>query len=338
VKINLLVTLANENYLEYAKQLFSSVYWNAGWSGDYMLLAHEVPEKKLKWFRNKGILVKKVKPISTKGIRFMSHPPVVFSKFYLFTPYFKKWKNIVFLDLDIIVRASLDELTEVRGFAAPKETGLRFKQLFNDKDKKSYDKLKKNYELRGYGFNTGILAFNPQIIQKGDFKKLMEITRDYGKIITLVDESIINLFFYRQWKKLPPVYNLHPCKIFRYNLIKPKEVKTRILHFVKFKRPWEKDSFFYKEWESNRKRAELINLKKIPKINKLKEGEIEDNLDHIKSRLRIINLLDSIDQLLGEIGEYLKKDHLTLYCDLKKIEKNTKKIMNLKMLRKSPYA
>ena len=54
-----LVTLADKNYIDQAKQLFSSVYWNAGWKGDYMLLAHEVPEKDLNWFREKGILVKK---------------------------------------------------------------------------------------------------------------------------------------------------------------------------------------------------------------------------------------------------------------------------------------
>ena len=91
MKKNLLVTLADENYLERAKQLFSSVYWNAGWKGDYMLLAHEVPEEKLKWFRDKGILVKKCKAIYNKEI--VGWPTMVLSKFYLFTPYFKRWKK-----------------------------------------------------------------------------------------------------------------------------------------------------------------------------------------------------------------------------------------------------
>ena len=63
MKKDLLVTLADENFLDQAKQLFSSVYWNAGWKGDYMLLAHEIPESKLKWFRDKGILVKKCKSV-----------------------------------------------------------------------------------------------------------------------------------------------------------------------------------------------------------------------------------------------------------------------------------
>ena len=47
MKQNLLVTLADKNYIQQAKQLFSSVYWNAGWKGDYMLWAHEIPEEEL---------------------------------------------------------------------------------------------------------------------------------------------------------------------------------------------------------------------------------------------------------------------------------------------------
>ena len=103
-KKNLLVTLADRNYVEQARQLFSSVYWNAGWKGDYMLLAHEIPEEQLKWFREKGILIKKCKPFYDKKGR----PKTVLSKFYLFTPYFKKWRNIIYLDADVIVRASLE--------------------------------------------------------------------------------------------------------------------------------------------------------------------------------------------------------------------------------------
>lgn len=45
MKWTLLVTLADSSYLDQATQLFSSVYHNAGWRGDYMLLAHEIPER-----------------------------------------------------------------------------------------------------------------------------------------------------------------------------------------------------------------------------------------------------------------------------------------------------
>ena len=58
MKKNLLVTLANQDFLPMAKQVLSSAYYNARWQGDYMLLAHEIPDEDLAWFRDKGILVK----------------------------------------------------------------------------------------------------------------------------------------------------------------------------------------------------------------------------------------------------------------------------------------
>ena len=81
---NLLVTLADKNYIDQAKQLFSSVYFNSGWKGDYMLLAHEIHEGELKWFRDKGILIKKCRPLYDKGIAHL--PPAMLDKFYLSTP------------------------------------------------------------------------------------------------------------------------------------------------------------------------------------------------------------------------------------------------------------
>ena len=91
---NLLVTLADKNYIQQAKQLFSSVYWNAGWKGDYLLLAHEIPEDELKWFTDKKFLVKKCTPLCDQKTGEFNYPPVIFDKFYLFTPEFKKWNNI----------------------------------------------------------------------------------------------------------------------------------------------------------------------------------------------------------------------------------------------------
>ena len=113
---NLLATLADKNYIDQAKQLFSSVYFNAGWKGDYMLLSYEIPEEDLQWFRDKGILIKRCEPIYNQNIAHL--PPVVEGKFYLFSHELKKWQNIIFLDADIIVRASLDDLTRIKGFAA----------------------------------------------------------------------------------------------------------------------------------------------------------------------------------------------------------------------------
>jgi lipopolysaccharide biosynthesis glycosyltransferase len=152
---SLLVSLADENYIDQAKQLFSSVYFNAGWQGDYMLLAHEIPEEKLKWFRNKGILIKECKPLF-EGKLESEHPTTVLCKFYIFTPEFKKWDNIVFLDADMIVRHSIQKLSKVKGFYATVDfnNSLLEKQFHkNIPNNLLFNKLSKNFNLNKYAFN-----------------------------------------------------------------------------------------------------------------------------------------------------------------------------------------
>ena len=166
MKSSLLVTLADKKYIDQAKQLFSGAYFNAGWQGDYMLLAHDIPDKDLKWFLDKGILVKKCKGVFTdeefeklhnswgSKYRPLGFVSIALSKFYLFTPEFKKWKNVVYLDLDIVVRASLEELARVRGFWAVNDMGWKLKRQFFDTNLQLFSELKKNYNLNKKSFNS----------------------------------------------------------------------------------------------------------------------------------------------------------------------------------------
>lgn len=337
-KRNLLVTLADENYVEQAKQLFSSVYWNAGWKGDYMLLAHEIPEKKLKWFRDKGILVKKCKPIlDSEDSRIGKWPPVVFSKFYLFTTEFKKWRNILFLDADIIVKASLDELTKVKRFAAVKGHG-RLSKLFlkpsqiriEKRNKGVFNKLKKEYNLKEAAFNSGLMAFNTNVIKKGAFSELKQILIRYIEI-SPGDDNILNLYFYKKWVKLPKIYNINPYNVIHFSNLKPKETWGAILHFHDCK-PWDPKNYFYKEWKNNLDKSELINLKKIPNprtvISKKKAKKYEEYLKKRKIRYfhkhlfwKIsISIRRFIDEYTGIFGIFIERRHPKIYFKLKRLK------------------
>ena len=201
---SVLVTLADKNYVKQAKQLFSSVYWNAGWSGDYLLLSHEIPEKELLWFRKKGIIVFKCKPL-WKEKYYGGMSSAVLDKFYLFTPYFKKWKHIIFLDADIIVKASLQDLTKKTGMNAVYNTPLKTKVLGNTK--------LDSPELRGYdmnssGFNCGVLAIDTDIITSGTFKDLRNMIKKYSRVAYWGEELLINLYFYKKCSRLPRQYNM----------------------------------------------------------------------------------------------------------------------------------
>src|SRR5258708_1384126 len=151
MKKNVLVTLCDAHFIEQAKQLFSSAHFQGRWKGYYLLLAHEVPKKKTSWFIKRGILVEDCSPLYSSFIG--KYPPTLTSKIYLFEEKMKQWKNIIYLDADIIVRGSLEELTKISGFAAMPEndnkplTAQFFTQTKNKNEKKILKMLKKNYDL-----------------------------------------------------------------------------------------------------------------------------------------------------------------------------------------------
>jgi lipopolysaccharide biosynthesis glycosyltransferase len=276
IKQNLLVTLSDKNYLEQAKQLFSSVYWNAGWRGDYMLLAHEVPEADLEWFRKKGILIWQAESLSAKGLGSWqgSYSSSVTSKLRLFSPEFKRWKTVVFVDADCIVRYPLDALTETRHFAAvhdwfPAATigGQAYKP--ESMDDSEYETLFRGYDLTSTAFNTGVFAFNSDIIDGQTQARLEEISLKYDQVSVFPEQLWLNLYFYKTWERLPMEYNFFASYLHTMRRLPKDQVDGVVLHFPRCQdkavlRCWDRNDAFYDEWKANLERAELIDLEHIP--------------------------------------------------------------------------
>ncbi|MCL5018716.1 MAG: hypothetical protein M1416_03065 [Candidatus Pacearchaeota archaeon] len=327
MKKNLLVTLADRNYIEQAKQLFSSVYWNAGWKGDYMLLAHEIPEKDLKWFRDKGILIKKCKLLIEKAWggekESEKFSPIIADKFYLFTQEFKKWKNIVYLDADIIVRANLDELTKVKKFGAVNDfhLGKLKKQFVNSKDIPA--KIKRKYNLNKISFNAGVFAFNTSIIKDNTFSDINFLLQKNLNFFYYGEQTALNLYFYNKWKKIPLAYNL--C-VDGFNYYHAPQ-KGIILHFAGSNKPWRSGNPCYNEWKKNLEKAELIDLNDIPSGQKFYEIKIYHkfsfflrlNLFYYNLKLFLIHLKNKYNEFIGKIGILIKKKNPDMYYFLRKI-------------------
>jgi len=353
-KRNLLVTLADRNYVQQAKQLFSSVYWNAGWKGDYMLLSHEIPEKELKWFRDRGILVKKCRPLYDKFLgRFT---PALLDKFYLFNPEFKKWGNIIYFDADIIVRTSLDKLTKIRGFGAIPDMAIMGLSNELAKDKQE-ELISEGYNLSKRYFNAGVFVFNTSIIKENTFLELKRIFKENSQICLYGDQEIFNLFFNKGYKRLKLIYNAQ-VPLFHHHA-RFSNINGIVLHFpglYSFGKPWEKNNPFYQEWKNNLDKAELIDLNNIPEGKKwssfkimrlslyikikyylryffLKIKKIIQNIEHffyqniyLKPKNFLIYILypklkNTPDKLLGMIGQFIKKHDSQLYYKLKGIKK-----------------
>lgn len=332
---NILVTLANKNYVQQVKQLFSSVYWNAGWKGDYMLLSHDIPEEDLIWFRNKGILIKECEPLHEKYI--FAYHPVVLDKFYLFTEEFKKWKNVIFIDADVIVRAPLERLTQIEYFGAARD--FKFSRL----NSQFYDakrlNLKNLYDFNEHIFNSGVMSINTDLITSDTFNELNILLNDIINEIKYPEQAVFNLYFYKKWERLSLVYNLFPM-IHLYKL--PFGLKGIILHFItdSGRCLWDTKHPFYKEWKMNLDKAEFIDLKKIQEVSEWNMYKIfyysllfktlsiipirniihAYYIVHDKLRTFFYYMVYLPDRLLGKIGVFLKKNNPDLYRKLKKIK------------------
>jgi lipopolysaccharide biosynthesis glycosyltransferase len=327
-----LVTLANENYLEQAKQLFSSAYFNAGWNGDFLLLAHEVPDEKLQWFKDKGILIKKCQAIPCERLN-GKWPDVVLSKFYIFTPEFKQWDNVIFLDADIIVRASLEKLENLKGLNAV--TGhRRFSSLWLNRIHLFLEKiqplllleLKQQLDFSSKSFNTGVLAFSTDIIRDDTFDLLIKLSNKFFALSASGEEAILNVYFYKQWQELSAFYNTYPDCLIPEAGLKPEAVEGAILHFI-INKPWLKKSPFYNEWSKSLTKAEKINIEK-PETRHFTSEEIKNILSDIEirqSKRLHIKFFDKIyqetDRLIGLAGLSIKRVSPRTYHLFKKIKR-----------------
>lgn len=318
MKKNLLITLADRNYLDQAKQLFSSVYFNAGWQGDYMLLAYDAPEEDLGWFKNKGILIKHCQPIYQREVG--HRPPVFSAKFNLFIPELKKWDNVVYLDSDMIVKASLDELAKVKGLSAvTDENRYKFFTQFLNSRQLNKEQLgllkqtKEKYNLRSTFFNSGILAFNTDIIEQDTFDNLNKLMEKYKDIIWNGDQTILNLYFFKKWESLPSVYNVYITGSRNLWHLKLEKIKGIVLHFISTDQLWINKNYFYQEWKDNLDKANEIDLGNIPTGKKWSPKQISDYSNYLNFRYNLFVPYFYIDRKIGQFGLLLKKYFPAIY-------------------------
>jgi lipopolysaccharide biosynthesis glycosyltransferase len=271
---SLLVTLADKSYVAQAKQLFSSAYFNAGWDGDYMLLSQGIPEDQLGWFRDKGILVKTCQAFEAKEFEYLhstakakaakgyanrAFSPSVFEKYQMFTPEFKAWEQIVYVDADAIIRAPIRALAKVRGFNASADLSRTLRESFFDMDMPISKELKERYDMDERTFNSGVMAFRTNMISDGMFDACKRLTLKYDGIRVGGDQSILNLVFYKKWRRFSVSYNV-------FQSVEDIVSKKTIAHFAGGIKPWETGHPCHDEWVRNLEKAEEMDLKTIPEV------------------------------------------------------------------------
>jgi lipopolysaccharide biosynthesis glycosyltransferase len=284
MKDTVVVTLADTLYLGYAKQLFSAAFWNAGWQGDYLLLAHEANADDTRWFSEKGIIVKFCKALPIASDKKVDI--ILASKLYLFTDYFKQWKRVIFLDLDIIIRGPIDGLCDVDGFGACTSLGSTLKDNlidFENIDPALLAEINSHFDLYRNAFNSGVMSFDSEIIGKSIFNELLNMFNKYIKVARYGDQLILNLCFSKTYKEMLPVYNRIIEKS-EYANINPSHAEGIIIHTVSMgDGPWNPDNIFHDEWKNNFDKADHIDLSHIPQVRPWSQKEIQQQSRKIVS-------------------------------------------------------
>ncbi|MCK5632690.1 hypothetical protein KAH94_03005, partial [bacterium] len=229
----LLITLSDKNSINDSKRLFTNIQSKKLWKFELMLLAYKIPKKELNWFTDRGIKIKRCDKPSFIPSNFN---PVKSNKFLLFEKEFKKWNNIVYLDSDIIIKSNINELGYVKEFSAVQDdliNGSLIDQLIHPKlmSKNKLKQFRKKFSFLSPAFNSGVMAFPTTIINKDTIKNLKKIINEYADIKKPLptDQPILNLLFYKKWKKLPIYYNLDMRD---FIFLGPKRLNKGIFHFV----------------------------------------------------------------------------------------------------------
>lgn len=266
---NALVLVSDSFYLEYTKQVFYSARKYGNWTGDLVLMVCDVKEEELKWFRERGIIILNPEPVIQYQVN--GWPRVVFHKLYLVHPMMKKWDKLVYMDSDIMILRDINRLTRYKTFAAGVENGkldirgqLLHEEDLTEKGKQLISELKTNYNLKRVALNVGVMVFDTRHNSRELFEKGKNLLFKYEPVLRFPEQALFNLLFYRNWKRLPHVYNDYTFYFFKEDIEKSPHLQlmkrhSKVLHFIGLNKPWHQDCYFHEDWKSNMERVDELN-------------------------------------------------------------------------------
>lgn len=122
-------------------------------------------------------------------------------KLYLFHEKLKKWKYIFYLDINMNIHSDINAILNIKpenNLLARADGYPNYEWLLESQFDTKHPKIENlrsnfNLNLNNY-FQTGLLFFDTQIIQKNTLKQIIEIVEKYPLSITN-EQGILNLYF-----------------------------------------------------------------------------------------------------------------------------------------------
>jgi len=172
------------------------------------------------------------------------------------------YKKVLYLDTDIIINSSLKELFDIdfenKQILAVKDATAQI--LHHKEFQERYEHIKNYLKLKNEKdyFNSGMIMFNIPIIDKNEYKTLVEKAFNSEKLL-YPDQDILNMVFEGKAKLIPSRWNLC-CGIFIWNEkftdslrgdylhdINSALEKPYIIHYTSPRKPWNSKLELYYE-------------------------------------------------------------------------------------------
>ncbi len=240
--------VADNNYLDHARSFIVNCKRQGEWTGDFCLISLEGCSTQD--FEKRGIFVLQV-PVANWDY---------LVKFHIFTAYFRRWKQALCSDLDVLVQGSLqkvfDELSEKPPniYCTVEDLTLRYSIMQWDKREgegpEAHPEVYKSLEVRfphidDKQFNASFIFYTPSSIPSGMKDELYALHEEW-KLINPgnTDQFILNL---RLYDRMRPISKNYAC-FFGFDYPENRIVaETRgwdgtetpvLLHYTQWHAPW----------------------------------------------------------------------------------------------------
>ncbi len=151
----------------------------------------------------------------------------------LLIPYYVKESRVIYMDTDVIFNIDIDDLykQDIDGFVIGASSFVNVSRSIDSNLFKSLG-LGENSEY----FNSGVMLIDLDEWRRNNItEKCIDFLSEYGDVIRVADETVLNVVFHNNFKKLDRVFN-YPV-IPTLDRIEPKNLNV-VFHFMQSPKPW----------------------------------------------------------------------------------------------------
>lgn len=198
-----IIFVADNNYIERAKSIAVNCREEGKWEGDFAVICPTNSEAAAE-FNKFGFHVLET---SFKGF---------LQKFEVFSDYFQRWDEALYMDCDIIVQDDINKLFSLlqveNRIWMDTEDCSTMASFWRDTNKVAnkpvYDLIEEKYPtVNNQSFNSAFMLFYPDAIPPNAPEKLMAIQREIEPVNRMeeggTDQQVINLLLWEYCKKIP---------------------------------------------------------------------------------------------------------------------------------------